>query len=194
MIFSTYFTGTRLKENFFLKVMFALGFFWNFIMIAVSWTFSKSLLFEGHSKVFNISTVSAKYSLKVLAISSLFTNKVFRFGNFIWIVSNLSFLIRITMNILVGKVGLTLISKSFWVFGYLCNIKITKFWISNELSYQILLSLIFHNIIFLSSAICFVFKLRALHNGFTKSIFKYFCSVLDNHLVCFLGSCKNLYH
>ena len=48
-----------------------------FLMFFVSVSSVKSWLFEGHSKVFNFSTDSAKYLLKDLAISSLlFTNKV----------------------------------------------------------------------------------------------------------------------
>ena len=37
-----------------------LGWFWNFVMIAISYSFSNSLLFDGHEEVFNVSTVSAK--------------------------------------------------------------------------------------------------------------------------------------
>ena len=45
-------------------------------MILVSVSSVKPLLFEGYSKVLNFSTVSAKCLLNILAISSLFTNKV----------------------------------------------------------------------------------------------------------------------
>ena len=110
-----------------------LGWFWNFLIIAVSWSFSKSVLFEGHSKVFNVSTVSAKCLLKVLAISSFFTSKV---SFLITLIELLIFpffsknYLRINMSMLVGKVGLTLIPKRFWIFWYLYFTKITKFWIS----------------------------------------------------------------
>ena len=57
-------------------------------MLAISCLFSKSLLFEGHSKVFNVTTVSAKSFLMVLAVPSLFTSKV-------------SFLIRFPFEVLV---------------------------------------------------------------------------------------------
>ena len=46
-------------------------------MIVVSCSFSKSLLFEDHSRVFNVSTVFEKWILKVLAISSLSTSKTY---------------------------------------------------------------------------------------------------------------------
>ena len=55
-----------------------LGLFWKFLIIAAAcWSFNKSVLFEGHSKIFDVSTISVKCLLKVLAISSLFTSKVF---------------------------------------------------------------------------------------------------------------------
>ena len=50
--------------------------FLNFLMILVSVFLVKSSIFSGQSKVFNLSTVSAKFLLNVLGISSLFTYKV----------------------------------------------------------------------------------------------------------------------
>ena len=102
MTFSTSLTETGWKENFsFIKYLFLiliiLQWFLNFLMILVSISSVKSSLFEGHSKVSNFSTVSAKCLLNVLAISSLFTNKVsFSTISFVFVVIS-SFSIRIIL-------------------------------------------------------------------------------------------------
>ena len=66
-------------------------------MIAISCSFSKFSLFEGHLKVFNMSTVSAKSLLKVLAISLLFTSKVSLFVTSFELLVFVSFSIRIIL-------------------------------------------------------------------------------------------------
>ena len=86
-------------------------------MILVSVSSVKSLIFEGHSKVFNLSTVSAKCLLNVLAISSLFTEKVsFSTISFVFVVIS-SFSIRIILEspctCLQEKEGLHLPQKGF---------------------------------------------------------------------------------
>ena len=69
-----------MEKNFFIKylllILTVFGWFLNFLMILVSVFLVKSSIFSGQSKVFNLSTVSAKFLLNVLGISSLFTYKV----------------------------------------------------------------------------------------------------------------------
>ena len=146
-----------------------LGWFWNFIIITVSWSFNKSVLFDGYSKVFDVSTVSAKCVLKILAISSLFTSKVCFLITSLELLIISPFSIRIILESLAcWKSKASLIPKRFWIFRCLCIIEKTKFWISIKRNYQISLFLIFSNSISKFSSICFVFKFRALRNGFTK--------------------------
>ena len=94
-----YFARTGLKETFSWKLyllFMILEWFWIFLIIAVIWSFNKSLLLEGHSKVFNVSMVSACLS-KVIAISSFFTSKVsFLITSFELLVI-FSFLVRIIL-------------------------------------------------------------------------------------------------
>ena len=85
------FNRNWLKGNFFFYQVFICNFdnTWmvlEFLMILVSISLVKSSLFEGHSKVPNFSTVSAKFLLNVLAIWSLFTNKVFFLISFAFVV------------------------------------------------------------------------------------------------------------
>ena len=86
-------------------------------MILVSVSLVKSSLFEGHSKVFKFSTVSAECLLKVLAISSLVSNKVsFLTMSFVFMVIS-HFSIRIIIEspwaCLLEKQGLQLSKKRF---------------------------------------------------------------------------------
>ena len=76
--------------------------------------------------------------------------------------------LRVIMSMLVGKVGLTLIPKRFWIIWCHYIIRITKFWISLKLNYQSLLFLIFSNVILKLSSTCFAMKFIALYNDFTK--------------------------
>ena len=136
MILSTYFTGTALNEIFSWKLylpfnFMILGWFWNFLIIAVSWSFNKSVFFGGYSKMFNISTVFAKSLLKVLAISSFFTSKIsFLITSFELLVI-FSFSIGIILEspwaCSLEKYGLHSFQKGFKFFWYLYVIEITKF-------------------------------------------------------------------
>ena len=125
MILSTYFTRTSLKEIFSWKLylpfnILTLGWFWNFLIKTISWSFNNSVLLEGHSKVFNVSVVSAKCLSKVLAISPLFTSNV----SFVMTSSELlvifPFPIRIILELswvcLMEKQSLHLFQKGFEFF------------------------------------------------------------------------------
>ena len=148
-----------------------LGWFWNFLVTAVSWSLYKSALFEVHSKVLNVFTFSGKCLLKVLAISSLFTSKVYFSITSSELFVIFSFSKRIMLEspwtCLLEKYGLTHSRKAL---NFLMSIyyQRTKFWISIKLNNQISLFLIFSNTILKFSSICFVFNFRVLDNGFTN--------------------------
>ena len=81
-----------------LLIFLILGWLLYLLIILVSWSSVHSVSQEGHSKIFNLSTVSEKYILKIFEISSFLTfNFLFYFlsqiisYNVAWSVSSLFF-------------------------------------------------------------------------------------------------------